>query len=300
MGCTGWQGPGILHPCTEAVHITESQNHRMVGVGRDLCGSSNPTPLPKQGHPEQAAQDLVQAGLEYLLRRRLHSLPGQPGPGLHHPHSVKACSLVTAQALQPVSPGQVWGSAPSLGTWPRSMAPYSADAVFSLLPLGSPLPWHQSHTVHLPSHWKSPGDPLCQLPPSIGHLVSRGSMTCSSCRYWAPQLRHPRAEGVLHTKARSCGCRQEHGALLQPLHHCLRARGADRALLLPWQGAGSILQAGTSPWGQLDWAICCLSSALAQPISPNRLLPPHLAALIISRLMGKDLPAVFHDSVGLR
>ena len=57
----------------------------MVGVGRDLCGSSSPTLLPKQGHPEQAAQDRVQAGLEYLQRRRLHSLPGQPGPGLHHP-----------------------------------------------------------------------------------------------------------------------------------------------------------------------------------------------------------------------
>ena len=26
------------------------QNHRMVGVGRDLCGSSSPTLLPKQGH----------------------------------------------------------------------------------------------------------------------------------------------------------------------------------------------------------------------------------------------------------
>jgi len=43
-----------------------SQNHRMVGVGRDLCGSSSPTPLPSQGHLQQAAQDLVQAGLEYL------------------------------------------------------------------------------------------------------------------------------------------------------------------------------------------------------------------------------------------
>ena len=28
----------------------------MVRVGRDLCGSSRPTLLPKQGHPEQAAQ----------------------------------------------------------------------------------------------------------------------------------------------------------------------------------------------------------------------------------------------------
>ena len=57
----------------------------MVGVGRDLCGSSSPTPLLKQGHLQQTAQDLVQAGLEYLQRRRLHNLPGQPVPGLCHP-----------------------------------------------------------------------------------------------------------------------------------------------------------------------------------------------------------------------
>jgi len=31
----------------------------MVGVGRDLCGSSSPTTLPKQGRLQQAAQDLV-------------------------------------------------------------------------------------------------------------------------------------------------------------------------------------------------------------------------------------------------
>ena len=30
--------------------LEESQNHRMVGVGRDLCGSSSLTLLPKQGH----------------------------------------------------------------------------------------------------------------------------------------------------------------------------------------------------------------------------------------------------------
>jgi len=57
----------------------------MVGVGRDLCGSSSPTLLPRQGHLQQPAEDLVQDGLEYLQRRRLHNLPGQPGPGLHHP-----------------------------------------------------------------------------------------------------------------------------------------------------------------------------------------------------------------------
>jgi len=52
----------------------------MVGVGRDLCASSSPTPLPKQGHLQQAAQDLVQPGLEYLQRERLYNLPGQPVP----------------------------------------------------------------------------------------------------------------------------------------------------------------------------------------------------------------------------
>ena len=64
---------------------TESQNHRMVGFGRDLCGSSSPTLLPKQGHLQQAAEDLVQAGLEYLQRRRIHKLPGQPVAVLSHP-----------------------------------------------------------------------------------------------------------------------------------------------------------------------------------------------------------------------
>jgi len=63
----------------------DSQNHRIVGVGRDLCGSSSPTTLPKQGHLQQAVEDLVQAGLEYLQRGRLHSLPGQPVPVLRHP-----------------------------------------------------------------------------------------------------------------------------------------------------------------------------------------------------------------------
>jgi len=42
---------------------SQNQNHRMVGVGRDLCGSPSPTLLPKQGHPEQAAQDLVRGDL---------------------------------------------------------------------------------------------------------------------------------------------------------------------------------------------------------------------------------------------
>jgi len=38
----------------------------MVGVGRDFCGSSSPTPMPKQILLEQAAQDRIQAYFEYL------------------------------------------------------------------------------------------------------------------------------------------------------------------------------------------------------------------------------------------
>ena len=64
----------------------------MLGVGRDLCGSSSPTSMPKQGHLEQAAEDLVQASVEYLQRRRLHNLPGQPVPGFRHPQSEEVIS----------------------------------------------------------------------------------------------------------------------------------------------------------------------------------------------------------------
>ena len=62
-----------------------SQNHRMVGVGRDLRGSSSPTPLLKQGHLQQDAQDHVQVGFENLHRRRIHNTSGQPVPVLRHP-----------------------------------------------------------------------------------------------------------------------------------------------------------------------------------------------------------------------
>jgi len=52
--------PHALPPTSFDRVVTESQSHRMVRVGRDLCGSSSPTLLPKQGHLQQAAQDLVQ------------------------------------------------------------------------------------------------------------------------------------------------------------------------------------------------------------------------------------------------
>jgi len=45
--------------------------------------------LPKQGHLEQAAQDHIQVRFEYLQRRRLHNLSGQPVPVLCHPQRKK-------------------------------------------------------------------------------------------------------------------------------------------------------------------------------------------------------------------
>jgi len=37
----------------------KAQKQRIVGVGRDLWRSSSPTPLLKQGHLQQAAQDRI-------------------------------------------------------------------------------------------------------------------------------------------------------------------------------------------------------------------------------------------------
>jgi len=91
--------PEFFHHVRPLNEVTESQNHRMLGVRRDLCGSSRPTPLPKQNHLEQAAQNLVRMGLEYLQRRRIHNLPGQPVPVLCHPQSEGVTSLVSNESI---------------------------------------------------------------------------------------------------------------------------------------------------------------------------------------------------------
>jgi len=95
----------------------------MVGVGRDLCGSSSPPSLPKQGHLEQAAQDLVHADLEYLQSRRIHNLPRQPVPVLRHPQREEVLPRVQTELpmLQfvPIAP------CPVAGTTEKSLAPSS-------------------------------------------------------------------------------------------------------------------------------------------------------------------------------
>jgi len=50
VGAQSGSGPRTCVSAVLQLRITESQNHRIVGVGRDLCGSSSPNPLPKQGH----------------------------------------------------------------------------------------------------------------------------------------------------------------------------------------------------------------------------------------------------------
>jgi len=90
-----------------------SQNHRMVGIGRDLWGSCCPTALPKQSHLKQAAQDRVQVGFEYLQVRRLHNPSGQVVPVLCHPQSEEVLPHVQVELpmLQfvPVAPCPVAG-----------------------------------------------------------------------------------------------------------------------------------------------------------------------------------------------
>ena len=67
-----------LHQHTKnAVLHWVSQNHRMIGVGRELWGPSSPTLPPKQSHLEQVAQEHIQAAFERLQRRRLHNPSGQ-------------------------------------------------------------------------------------------------------------------------------------------------------------------------------------------------------------------------------
>ena len=57
----------------------QSQNHRTVGAGRDLWRSLSPTPPPSQDRLHTAGCTVgIQLGLEYLQRRTIHNLPGQP------------------------------------------------------------------------------------------------------------------------------------------------------------------------------------------------------------------------------
>ena len=90
---------GTLNTVCEEVSPLHCAFHRITECSglEGTSVSSNPTSLPKQGHLQQAAQDVVQEGLEYLQRRRLHNLPGQPVPVLRHPQSEEVLPRVQTE-----------------------------------------------------------------------------------------------------------------------------------------------------------------------------------------------------------
>ena len=86
----------------------------MVRVRRELWRSSSPAPLPELVYLEQAAKDIVQAGFEYLQRRRLHSLSGKPVPVLCHPQMKEVLPRVEVELpifqFVPIVPCSVAGN----------------------------------------------------------------------------------------------------------------------------------------------------------------------------------------------
>ena len=73
--------------------FTESQNHRGWKGPQEITESNPPA---KAGILQLVAQVSVQMGLEYLHRRRLHNLSGQPVPDILNVKSSSACSYGTS------------------------------------------------------------------------------------------------------------------------------------------------------------------------------------------------------------
>ena len=97
------------------IHISASfaklcilQNHRTLGVGRDLWRSSHTTPLLDKVHPEQGTQERIQVDFECLQGRRLHNLSGQPVPLLCHPHRKEVFSHIEVEHKGDLRPTSTW------------------------------------------------------------------------------------------------------------------------------------------------------------------------------------------------
>jgi len=80
--CLPWSSVLVLTHCPGPY----TQNHRLVGVYRDLWRSSRPL-AAKAGSLHWVAQESIRVGFEYLQGRSLHTLPEQPVPLLCPLHS---------------------------------------------------------------------------------------------------------------------------------------------------------------------------------------------------------------------
>ena len=105
----------LLPPVRHALHrcsVSESQNPRMAGIGRDLWRSPCPTPLLEQAPPEQGHRAASRQGVN-VPGKGLHTLPGQPVPLLWHPHRRDLFSHIEVELpvfqLVPVAPCPVIG-----------------------------------------------------------------------------------------------------------------------------------------------------------------------------------------------
>ena len=67
---------GNMPLCKARHDLWESQNHRMVEVGREVWISSGLNSLLKQGHQELVTKDLVQKTSAYLQGVRLYYFSG--------------------------------------------------------------------------------------------------------------------------------------------------------------------------------------------------------------------------------
>ena len=79
LGAMGRGPPRVSIPPPPAVQDPLSENHRMSGVGRDLCGSSSPTPCRSRVTYSRLHRTLSRQGLN-ISREEIFALqhPGKP------------------------------------------------------------------------------------------------------------------------------------------------------------------------------------------------------------------------------
>jgi len=84
-----------MHPSCDSLKVLYEvtcwvaalHSHRMTGAGRDRTTGDGVQLRAKAVSLQQVTQKSIQAGFDYLQRRRRHSCSGQPAPALCHSHT---------------------------------------------------------------------------------------------------------------------------------------------------------------------------------------------------------------------